>query len=147
MNWPPHITVAVVCKNAQGKYLVVEELIEGKVCINQPAGHLDPGETLFEAALRETLEETGWEVKLTGYLGMYVYRSPLNGVIYHRHCFIAAPVIKKSQTLDKEIIREIWMPIEELRHCTNLRSPLVMRCFEDHASGIAYPLTLLSELR
>lgn len=74
MDWQPHITVATIVED-NGRFLMVEELKHGRVVLNQPAGHLDPNETLTEAAVRETLEETGWDVEPTGVLGIYLYRT------------------------------------------------------------------------
>ncbi len=91
-EWPPHVTVAVVVEQ-DGRYLMVEEkdeMVAGLV-FNQPAGHLDPGEGLLEAALRETLEETGWEVELTGVVGISLATAP-NGITYYRTSFAARPV-------------------------------------------------------
>ncbi|WP_017132370.1 NUDIX domain-containing protein, partial [Pseudomonas agarici] len=86
MEWQPHITVATVVED-NGRFLLVEELQNGQVVFNQPAGHLDPDESLSEAAIRETLEETGWDVELTGVIGIYLYTAPSNGVTYQRVCF------------------------------------------------------------
>ena len=82
----PHITVAVVLKR-QDKFLFVRERIEGRTVYNQPAGHLEKNETLIEAAKRETLEETGWEIQVTGFLGVYQYVSKSSGICYIRHSF------------------------------------------------------------
>ena len=86
MDWKPHITVATIVED-NGRFLMVEELKSGRTVLNQPAGHLDPNETLTEAAIRETLEETGWDVQPTGVLGIYLYTAPSNGVTYQRVCF------------------------------------------------------------
>ncbi len=145
MSWTPHVTVAVICQNAQGDYLIVEENSHGDLVINQPAGHVEAGETILQAAQRETLEETGWQVSLTAYLGLYVYTSPLNKVTYHRHAFIAEPVLQASHTLDTEIVRAFWAPLDDIIEYSNLRSPLVLQCFEDHRKGVAYPLHLIHE--
>ncbi len=90
MDWQPHITVATIIED-QGRFLLVEELKGegGRAVLNQPAGHLDPNETLGQAAVRETLEETGWDVELTGVVGLYLYTAPSNGVTYQRVCFTA----------------------------------------------------------
>ncbi|WP_343586978.1 NUDIX domain-containing protein, partial [Pseudomonas sp.] len=78
MTWQPHITVATIVEH-EGKFLFVEEFKAGQHVFNQPAGHLEPNETLPQAALRETLEETAWEVELTGVVGIYLYTAPSNG--------------------------------------------------------------------
>ena len=85
-RWDPHLTVATVVED-QGRFLLVEETVGGKPVFNQPAGHVEPFESLKDAAIRETLEETGWEIELTAWQGLYVYHSPRNGVTYYRHCF------------------------------------------------------------
>ena len=91
MNWQPHVTVATLVQQGD-RFLMVRELIDGEVRINQPAGHLEADETLAEAALRETREETGWQVELTGVVGIDLYTSPTNGVTYVRTTFIAHPL-------------------------------------------------------
>ena len=88
----PHITVATVIED-QGRFLLVEELKAGRLVLNQPAGHLEANENLREAAIRETLEETGWEVELTGLVGIYLYTAPSNGITYQRVCFAARPCV------------------------------------------------------
>ena len=91
MQWQPHITVATVIED-QGRFLLVEEMAEGRAVFNQPAGHLEANESLLQAALRETLEETGWDVELTGVTGIYLYTAPSNGITYQRVCFAAKPL-------------------------------------------------------
>ena len=83
MEWKPHITVATVVED-NGRFLMVEELKGERAVLNQPAGHLDPNESLIDAAIRETLEETGYDVELTGVIGIYLYTAPSNGVTYQR---------------------------------------------------------------
>lgn len=84
----PHITVATIIED-QGRFLMAEEFKAGKHVFNQPAGHLEANESLLDAARRETLEETAWEVELTGVVGIYLYTAPSNGVTYQRICFAA----------------------------------------------------------
>ena len=100
MEWLPHITVATIVED-NGKFLMVEELKGGRAVLNQPAGHLDPHETLTEAAVRETLEETGWDVEPTGVVGIYLYTAPSNGVTYQRVCFIAKAINTTHLTADE----------------------------------------------
>ena len=86
MRFTPHVTVATIIED-QGRFLLVEEMADGRAVFNQPAGHLEADESLMQAALRETLEETGWDVELTGVTGIYLYTAPSNGVTNHRVCF------------------------------------------------------------
>ncbi len=105
MSWYPHTTVATIVEQ-NGRFLMVEEKEAGQQVFNQPAGHLDANESLFEAALRETLEETAWEVELTAYLGTYQYLSDANGITYIRHCFIAQPRRHDpKRALDPDIVQ------------------------------------------
>ena len=87
MTWSPHITVATVIPDGN-KYLLVEEWSNKRLVLNQPAGHLDQNETLIEAAVRETLEETGWSVNIQAIIGIYLLEAS-NGITYHRTCFLA----------------------------------------------------------
>lgn len=147
MKWDPHVTVATVVEK-EGRFLVVEELADGKVVYNQPAGHVDGFETLEQAALRETLEETGWHVKLSGVIGIYCYTSPDNGVTYYRTCF-SAEAIKEAEgyQLDKDIIAPRWKTLDELdAERDKMRSPLVLKCFKDYLSGRAMPLDFITEV-
>ena len=89
--WQPDVTVATVVVR-EGRLLMVEEQVQGERVLNQPAGHLEPDETLQEAALRETLEETGWEVELTAFIGAYQWTSPRDGKHFLRLAFAADPV-------------------------------------------------------
>lgn len=144
-RWTPHATVATIAMK-DGKFLMVEEMSSGKPVINQPAGHIEQGETVIEAAVRETLEETGWHVTPKGVLGLYTYTSPQNGVTYHRYCLTADISHQEPEaTLDDGIIGFRWMSIEELRACQQLRSPMVLTCAEDYLNNPAYPLSLIIE--
>lgn len=146
MRWTPHVTVACVIED-QGRFLLVEELSDSKPVLNQPAGHLEAGETLLEAATREVLEETAWQVEITHMLGLYTYTSPHNGVCYHRHCFVARPVAHHPQRdLDPVILDTHWLNIDQIRQQQNrLRSPLVLQATEDYLAGVRYPLSFLTE--
>jgi len=140
----PHITVATVVER-DGEFLFVRELSDNLVVINQPAGHLETGESLIQAAVRETLEETCWKVHIVGLLGIYTYWSATNNIYYVRHCFIAKPVEEDSTAqLDKEIVAACWLSKAELlAQDEPLRSPLVLRCIEDFENGVRFPLSLL----
>lgn len=140
----PHVTVAtVVCRD--GRYLLVEESPHGVAVFNQPAGHVEGGETLPDAAIRETLEETGWRVRPTHVLGVYVWTSPKNGATYYRVAF-AGELLEQvaGHAIDKDIDAVHWLTLDEIRaRHTQLRSPLVLRCAEDHAAGKRFPLDLI----
>jgi len=142
----PHVTVATVVED-QGRFLLVEEHAEGRVVLNQPAGHLEADESLLAAALRETLEETGWEVELTGVVGIYLYTAPANGVTYQRVCFAARPLRHRPELqLDEGIIGPRWLTREELEsRREQWRSALVPRCIDDYLAGGRYPLELIRE--
>jgi 8-oxo-dGTP pyrophosphatase MutT (NUDIX family) len=147
MGWEPHVTVAVVVER-DGRFLMVEEEAElGRVVYNQPAGHVETGETLEQAAVREALEETGWEVRITAFLGLYVYTPPFNrDITYYRACFLAEGVRHHAQRrLDEGILRAVWLDRDELAGSDRLRSPLVLKCVDDALAGHRYPLTLIHE--
>ncbi|GAB3271715.1 NUDIX hydrolase [Parahaliea aestuarii] len=148
-NWPPHITVATVVEN-QGRYLLVEERdkVTGALVFNQPAGHLEAGESLFDAARRETLEESGWEVELLGLLGWALYTAPSNGVTYYRSTFLARPLREREgAVLDADILATHWFDYGEiLAKSARMRSPLVLAAVEQARSGTLYPLDALQHL-
>ncbi len=148
-SWTPHVTVATVVEQA-GRYLLVEEHSPhaSHLVINQPAGHVEAGETLQQAALRETLEETAYTVELTGFLGLYVYNPPMQpDTTYYRVCFLAKTVQHyPERALDDGIIRACWLTLDELKETARARSPLVVRCIEDAARGVHYPLDLIHEV-
>ena len=147
MRFTPHVTVATVVED-QGRFLLVEELAGGQAVLNQPAGHLEADESLIAAALRETLEETGWEVELTAVTGIYLYTAPSNGVTYQRVCFAAKPLRHLPDSpLDEGIIGPRWMTLEEIHASgSRHRSSLVVRCAEDARAGRHYPLELLTHV-
>jgi 8-oxo-dGTP pyrophosphatase MutT (NUDIX family) len=139
--WQPDVTVATVVVD-DGRFLLVEEKVHGALVFNQPAGHLEPDETLPAAALRETLEETGWDVALTAFIGAYQWTSPDDGRHFLRMAFAATPVRHHAgRTLDDGIVRAVWLTPDELAACApRHRSPLVWRVVEDFLSGRRYPL-------
>ncbi|MBL4798089.1 MAG: NUDIX hydrolase [Oleispira sp.] len=150
-RWTPHATVATVVEK-DGKFLLVEErrLINTQgdfgIVYNQPAGHVDEGESIMAAAIRETLEETRWQVKLKHLIGIYIFTAPANGVTYHRYCF-ATEVVEHQplSQLDDGILDAKWFNWDEIQQLKNLRSPLVKRCIKDHIDGKQYPLDLIYE--
>lgn len=146
MTWAPHVTVAtVVCRN--NRFLMVYEDTESGPAYNQPAGHLEPNETLDAAAERETLEETGWVVRPTGVLAVSLLKAA-NGITYVRTTFIAEAIEEvKHALLDTGIIRAAWLSYDEIvAHKRILRSPLVLADVELYRSGIRYPLELVRSL-
>ena len=142
-RFTPHVTVATVIEH-EGKYLLVEEIQSGQKVLNQPAGHLEPDETLVEAALREVLEETGWEVKLTAVLCVGLYTAPSNAITYYRTTFIAEPIRQTDRPLDSDIERVLWLTPEEIaEHSSQPRSPMVLQAIVRHRAGIQFPLDLI----
>ncbi len=143
--WQPDVTVATVVVR-DGRLLMVEEQVRGELVINQPAGHLEPDESLLAAALRETLEETGWEVELTAFIGAYQWKSPADGRHFLRMAFAATPVRHHAdRALDDGIVRALWLAPDELAACGDRhRSPLVWQVVEDFLSGRRYPLQALT---
>ena len=143
MTFTPHITVASVIKN-NGRFLFVREHTRRGIAINQPAGHLEANETLEQAAIRETLEETGWHIKLSAIIGIYIYKAA-NDVTYQRLCFAGTPLYQEPDTtLDTGIIEPLWLTPQELQQLqSQWRSPLVMQCLQDALSGEHYPLSML----
>lgn len=145
MTWTPHATVATIVER-EGKLLIVEEQSHGERVFNQPAGHIEQDESIQDAALRETLEETGWKVKLTGFIGLYTYTAPQNGVCYYRFCFAAEAIEETSNQLDQDIIAAHWLDLEDIKALgKQLRSPLVLRCFEDYYNKPHLPLETIYE--
>ncbi|MFV3414935.1 NUDIX hydrolase [Pseudomonas nitroreducens] len=145
MRWLAHVTVATIVED-QGRFLLVEEMsADEKQVFNQPAGHLEANETLLEAAVRETLEETGWDVELTAVTGIYLYTAPSNGVTYQRVCFAARPVRHHPECpLDDGILGARWMTRDELAtQPERWRSHLVLRCIDDYLDGERFPLALI----
>jgi ADP-ribose pyrophosphatase YjhB (NUDIX family) len=130
-----------------GRFLLVEEQADGAVVLNQPAGHLDEGETLIHAVIRETLEETAWHIEPTALLGVYRWPHPANNITYLRFAFVAKALREETgRTLDHGCLRAVWLTPEEIRaERARLRSPQVERCLDDYLAGTCYPLDLLRE--
>lgn len=141
MIWTPHATVATIVAH-QGKFLLVEELSDGQPVFNQPAGHIEENESIFDAAIRETLEESGYLVELTGLTGIYTYLAPSNGVTYYRFCFAAKLIAHQSKDLDPDIIAAHWLSQEQISKmpAAQWRSPLVPKCMADYHQRKALPL-------
>lgn len=144
--WAPHVTVAAII-HQEGKFLLVEEIVNGKKVINQPAGHLDNNESLIDAVIRETLEETRWDLTPSYISGIYRWVHD-NDETYLRICFVGnVERENKKLKLDKGIEQAIWLSEDEVRQHTNLRSPLVIKSIEDYLSGKKYPLSLIQNIR
>ncbi|TNC80487.1 MAG: NUDIX hydrolase [Oleiphilus sp.] len=146
MIWTPHTTVATIVER-DTKLLMVEESINGDSVFNQPAGHIEKNESILAAARRETLEETGWDVELTAFLGIYTYLATANHTMYYRFCFSASATAKVSEQLDHDIIAAHWLTLEEIYRlpASRLRSPLVTRCIEDYYARPHFPLDAVYE--
>lgn len=145
--WQPDVTVATVVVDG-GRLLCVEERVNGHTVINQPAGHLEPDESLLDAALRETREETGWDVKLTAFVGAYQWKAPESDRHYLRFAFAAEPLRHDpARALDEGILRALWMTPAELMEARDRhRSPLVWQVVADHLAGRRHPLSLLQQM-
>lgn len=145
--WRPHVTVAAIVEN-QGRFLMVEELSEGRKVYNQPAGHLEPNETLIEAVIRETLEESAYHFTPSALTGIYTYTSVRSGITYQRFCFTGTcHKHEPDRILDQDILQALWLSPEELTATPEkLRSPMVMRCIKDYLNGNRYDLDLLVEI-
>jgi 8-oxo-dGTP pyrophosphatase MutT (NUDIX family) len=146
-RWSPHVTVAAVAQR-RGRYLVVEERIDGEAVINQPAGHLEAGESLLDAVRRETLEETAWQFTPMALLGVYRWVHPGRGTTFLRFAFAGeVQGHNRSRPLDPEVLAVHWLSRTELmqrRHA--LRSPQVLACVDDYEAGTRYPLSVLNEV-
>ena len=142
-----HITVAVIIER-DGTFLMVEELSNGERVFNQPAGHVENGESLAKAAIRETYEETGWQIEVDCVISIYRWRVPESGETYFRVLF-GGHALKHDpeHPLDQGILRALWMSHAELDTADDrLRSPLVMRGINDYMKNIHYPLDLIVDL-
>lgn len=145
--WKPHVTVAAVVED-RGRFLLVEECVDGRRVFNQPAGHLEEGESLLQAVVRETLEETGRQFRPAALVGMYRWQQPGKGATYLRVTFSGQCGAREpDRPLDPDIERALWMAPQEIRRqADSLRSPLVWRSIEDHLAGHAYPLSVLGDV-
>jgi 8-oxo-dGTP pyrophosphatase MutT (NUDIX family) len=147
MVWKPNVVVAAIVER-DGKFLFVEERAEGSLVINQPAGHLDEGERLIDAVVRETLEETAWHFEPQALVGVYRWPHPTKGVTYLRFAFTGRVTQHEPhRKLDHGILRALWLTPDEFRaERARHRSPQVERCLDDYLAGQRYPLDLLKDL-
>jgi 8-oxo-dGTP pyrophosphatase MutT (NUDIX family) len=148
-RWKPSVTVAAIVER-QGRFLIVEEETPEGLKLNNPAGHLDPGESPQQGVVREVLEETACRFEPDGIVGLYLSRfhRPATGedITYLRLAFRGTVgAADPARRLDDGILRTLWLTPDELRASRERhRSPLVMRCIEDHLAGIRHPLDLIS---
>lgn len=143
-----HVTVAAIVEKDE-RFLVVAEHVDGRLVINQPAGHWEPDETLYEAVVRETLEETGWEFEPRGLVGIYQWAHPNGRDTFLRFAFCGDAVGEvPSAPLDAEIEQVLWCTEDELRHADiPLRSPQVLRCIRDYRAGARTDLDCLKQIQ
>jgi 8-oxo-dGTP pyrophosphatase MutT (NUDIX family) len=143
----PAVSVATIVER-EGRFLLVEERTRGGLRLNQPAGHLEAGETLEAGAARETLEESAWRVDVTGLVGIYLWQPPDSRRAYLRFAFAAtARVEEPARALDDGIVRALWMSAADMRACrARHRTPLVMRCVDDYLAGRRMPLDCIATL-
>ncbi|NMG67257.1 NUDIX domain-containing protein [Azoarcus indigens] len=143
-SWKPNVTVAAVIER-EGRFLMVEEETADGLRFNQPAGHLEEGESLIEAAVRETLEETAHRFVPEYLVGIYQWPRPQGDITYLRFAFGGAVgELVAGQALDQGIVRAVWMSVDELRASqARHRSPLILQCVDDWLAGRRYGLELL----
>lgn len=144
-EWKPSVTVAAVIE-AGGRFLLVEEVQEGRRVLNQPAGHLDPGESLVAACVREVMEETAHRFVPAALVGVYRYVHAPKAVTFLRFTFSGrSDGVEAGRALDKEIVRTHWLTHGEIAaRVAEHRTPLVMQCIDDHLAGRQFPLAVLS---
>ncbi|WP_089374554.1 NUDIX hydrolase [Methylobacillus rhizosphaerae] len=147
MIWKPHTTVAAIIEQ-DGRFLMVEEETADGIRLNQPAGHVEDGETLLEAVIRETREETAYRFTPHKLLGVYHWRHPSKDMTYVRFAFIGqADQHQAEQALDDGIIRALWLTADEIRACQpQHRSPQVLACVEHYLAGQHFPLNVITHL-
>jgi len=143
----PEITVAAITED-NGRFLVVEERINQRLVFNQPAGHVEHGESLLDAVIRETREETAWRFEPAALVGVYLWRSPDSGVTTMRFAFSGTVDDHQvDQPLDQGIVCTHWLSRAELKQREQaLRSPLVLRCIEDYLGGQRQALQFVAQL-
>jgi 8-oxo-dGTP pyrophosphatase MutT (NUDIX family) len=144
MVWKPSVTVAAVIER-DGRFLFVEERIDGRLVLNQPAGHLEPGESLVAACRREVMEETAHHFEPAGLVGVYRWHYAAEDVTFLRFCFFGKAGNAEQRPLDKEIVRLHWLTPDELKkRKAQHRSPLVQQCVDDFLDGKRVSLDLFS---
>ena len=147
-RWKPNVTVAAIIEH-HGRFMLVEEYTSDGLRLNNPAGHLDHGETPVQACAREALEETAHAFTPSALVGVYLSRVPRmatgEDITYLRFAFAGElGAFDAQRPLDDGIVRTLWMTPDEVRaSAARHRSPLVLRCIEDHLAGQRYPLSLI----
>jgi len=142
--WRPSVTVAAIVER-DGRFLFVEEMQDGRRVLNQPAGHLDPGETLLAACAREVMEETAHRFEPAGLVGIYRWHYKPEDVTFLRFCFTGRILGSEDKPLDQEILALHWLTPAELKQKSSMhRSPLVQQCLDDYLAGNNFPLTVMS---
>ncbi len=144
MIWKPNVTVAAVVQR-DGKFLLVEEETDAGLAFNQPAGHLEEGESLVDAVVREALEETAYHFRPTHLVGIYQWKHPVKALTYLRFAFGGElRGYEAGRPLDDGIVGARWLTLDEVKATqARHRSPLILRCCEDLLAGRHYPLDLL----
>lgn len=145
--WRPDVTVATIVPR-DGRFLIVEEIVRDELVLNQPAGHLEAGESLLHAAVRETLEETGWTVELTDLVGAYQWSAVDGQRQFLRFTFAAtASAYDPARPLDAGIVRALWLTRDEIAaQRGRLRSPMVLGNVDDWLAGVRFPLRAVQSL-
>jgi 8-oxo-dGTP pyrophosphatase MutT (NUDIX family) len=147
MALKPDVTVAAIVQRAD-RFLLVEERSARRIVLNQPAGHLESGETLLEAVVREALEETAWDFQPEALIGVYLWKNPASGRAFLRVAYSGqVENYRADRKLDRGILGTLWLTYEEMleRHAQH-RSPLVLRCVDDFLSGRRFPVDLVAQL-
>ena len=149
MVWKPHTTVAAIIER-DNQFLMIEEMVDNQLVYNQPAGHLDPNESLLDAVVRETREETAWLFEPSALVGVYLWKKngqtrdddPDASFLRFAYCGQCSD-FHEDQMLDDGIENAVWLSREELLNLSDrLRSPLVMQCIDDYLAGKRYPLDI-----
>lgn len=143
----PRVTVSAVTEK-NGRFLLVEEEVRGRIVINNPDGHLENNETLIDAVVREVIEETGCLFEPHGVTGIYLWKTPKGDRTFVRVNFFGACLNEDDgATLDRGILRKLWLTRDELfAHKRKLRSPMVLGCIDDYLAGKRYALDVLNDM-